>query len=166
MADQPTDANLGPAPLRGVPITVMAQYLKDLSFESPGAPATIGAATELREGSVNVDVKVVPLSGPNYEIVLRVKVEANHDNRIIYVLELEYGGLVQVGEVPAETVEPMLMIEGPRLLFPYARSIVTSLTRDGGFAPLLINPIDFAAMYRDFKRQNRETPPAATATKS
>jgi len=166
MADQPTDATFGPATLRGVPITVMAQYLKDLSFESPGAPATIGAATELREGSVNVDVKVVPLSGPNYEVVLRVKVEANHDSKIIYVLELEYGGLVQVGEVPPETVEPILMIEGPRLLFPYARSIVTSMTRDGGFAPLLINPIDFAAMYRDFKRKNREATLTATASKS
>src|SRR5215510_14747619 len=157
MADQPTDANFGPAALRGVPITIMAQYLKDLSFESPGAPVTIGTATELREGSVNVDVKVVPLSGPNYEVVLRVKVEASHEAKIIYLLELEYGGLCQIGEVPAENVEPILMIEGPRLLFPYARSIVTAMTRDGGFAPLLINPIDFAAIYRDFKRKNRES---------
>ena len=161
MADKPNDANSGPATLRSVPITVMAQYLRDLSFESPGAPTTIGAATELREGSVNVDVKVVPLSGPNYEVVLRVRVEANHEDRIIYLLELEYAGLVQIGDVPAENVEPILMIEGPRLLFPYARSIVTSMTRDGGFAPLLINPIDFTAMYRDFKRKNREA--AATA---
>src|SRR5262249_42401557 len=161
MADQPTDPNLGPATLRSVPITVLAQYLKDLSYESPGAPATIGATTELRDGSVNVDVKVVPLSGPNYEVVLRCRVEANHEGKIIYLLELEYGGLVQLGDVPAEMVEPILMIEGPRLLFPYARSIVTSMTRDGGFAPLLINPIDFAAMYRDFKRKNREAPAAA-----
>jgi preprotein translocase subunit SecB len=166
MADQPTDPSFGPATLRGVPITVMAQYLKDLSFESPGAPATIGTTTELREGSVNVDVKVVPLNGPNYEVVLRVKVEANHEGTIIYLLELEYGGLVQLGDVPPETVEPILMIEGPRLLFPYARSIVTSMTRDGGFAPLLINPIDFAAMYRDFKRKNREAALAATAAKA
>jgi preprotein translocase subunit SecB len=63
-------------------------------------------------------VKVVPLSGPNYEVVLRVKVEANHEGKVIYLLELEYGGLVQIGEMPAETVEPILMIEGPRLLFP------------------------------------------------
>ncbi|HUL07707.1 MAG TPA: protein-export chaperone SecB [Candidatus Acidoferrum sp.] len=165
MADQPTDPSFGPATIRGVPITVMAQYLKDLSFESPGAPATIGVATELREGSVNVDVKVVPLSGPNYEVVLRVRVEANHENKVIYLLEMEYGGLVQIGDVAAETVEPILMIEGPRLLFPYARSIVTSMTRDGGFAPLLINPIDFAAMYRDFKRKNREAAAAATANR-
>jgi len=163
MADEPTDASFGPATLRGVPITVLAQYLKDLSYESPGAPTTIGAATELRDGSVNVDVKVVPLSGPNYEVVLRVRVEANHEGKIIYLLELEYGGLVQIGDVPAEMVEPILMIEGPRLLFPYARSIVTAMTRDGGFAPLLINPIDFAAMYRDFKRKNRDAAAAVVA---
>ena len=161
MADQPTDASFGPATLRSVPITVLAQYLRDLSFESPGAPTTVGAATELRDGSVNVDVKVTPLSGPNYEVVLRVRVEANHEGKIIYLLELEYGGLVQIGNVPAEHVEPILMIEGPRLLFPYARSIVTSMTREGGFAPLLVNPIDFAAMYRDFKRKNREASAAA-----
>ena len=153
MADQPTDSN---AALRGVPITVLAQYLKDLSFESPGAPATIGAATELRQGAVSVDVRVIPISGPNYEVILRVKVEASHEDKTIYLLEMEYGGLVQIGEVPPETTEPLLMIEGPRLLFPYARAIVTAMTRDGGFAPLLINPIDFAALYRDFKRKNRD----------
>src|SRR5215468_1983535 len=163
MADQPTDASFGPATLRSVPITVLAQYLRDLSFESPGAPTTVGAATELRDGSVNVDVKVTPLSGPNYEVVLRVRVEANHEGKIIYLLELEYGGLVQIGDVPAEMVEPILMIEGPRLLFPYARSIVTAMTRDGGFAPLLINPIDFTAMYRDFKRKNRDAAAAVVA---
>lgn len=167
MTDQPTDANLAPGTLRSsIPITVMAQYLKDLSFESPGAPASVGAATELRDGSVNVDVKVVPLIAPNYEIVLRVKVEANHESKVIYLLELEYGGLVQIGDVPADKVEPILMIEGPRLLFPYARAIVTAMTREGGFAPLLINPIDFSAIYRDFKRRNPDATPAAAPAKA
>jgi preprotein translocase subunit SecB len=163
MADQATDATFGSALLRSVPLTVMAQYLKDLSFESPGAPASVGAATELRQGAVNVDVKVLPLGGTTYEVILRIKVEANHEGKVIYLLEMEYGGLVQVGDVPAETVEPLLMIEGPRLLFPYARAIVTNMTRDGGFAPLLINPIDFAALYRDFRRKNREAAQAALA---
>lgn len=159
MPDPATPAASVPAALRNVPLTVLAQYLKDLSFESPGAPATVGAATELKEGSVNVDVRVVPLTAPQYEVVVRVKVEAHNADKVVYLLELEYGGLVQVGEVPAESHEPLLMIEGPRLLFPYARAIVTAVTRDGGFAPLLINPIDFAALYRDFKRKN--APPAA-----
>lgn len=163
MPDQATDTN---AALRGVPITVLAQYLKDLSFESPGAPGTIGAATELRQGAVGVDVRVIPVSGPNYEIILRIKVEASHEGKTIYLLELEYGGLVQIGDIPAETTEPLLMIEGPRLLFPYARAIVTGMTRDGGFAPLLINPIDFAALYRDFKRKNRDTAQAAAPAKA
>jgi preprotein translocase subunit SecB len=109
---------------------------------------------------------VIPVSGPNYEIILRIKVEASHEGKTIYLLELEYGGLVQIGEVPAETTEPLLMIEGPRLLFPYARAIVTGMTRDGGFAPLLINPIDFAALYRDFKRKNRDAAQAAAPAKA
>jgi preprotein translocase subunit SecB len=68
-------------------------------------------------------------------------------------LEMEYGGVVQLGEVPQEAVEPLLTVEAPRLLFPYVRSIATDMTREGGFAPLLINPIDFAALYRDHKRK-------------
>src|SRR5215475_8703351 len=156
MADQATDNPNGGTTLRGVPITIMTQYLKDLSFESPGAPASVGAATELRQGSVTVDVTVNPMQGPNFEIVLRLKVEATHENKTIYLLEMLYGGMVQLGEVPSEAVEPLLMIEGPRLLFPYARAIVTDMTRDGGFAPLLINPIDFAALYRDFNRRRSE----------
>ncbi len=154
MTDQPSDSAAAPTPLRGVPVTVLAQYLRDVSFESPGAPATVGAATELRQGSVSVDVRVNPFGGQNYEVVLRLRVEANHEGRVIYLLEMEYGGLVQIGsQVPPDKVEAMLMIEAPRLLFPYARAIVTDLTRDGGFAPLLINPIDFAALYRDHRRQ-------------
>jgi len=155
MAEQPTANPAEPTQLRGAPITVLAQYLKDLSFESPAAPASVGAATELRDGSVTVDVAVNPL-GSNYEIVLRLKVLASHQGNTIYLLEMLYGGIVQLGEVPPEAVEPLLMIEGPRLLFPYARAIVTDMTRDGGFAPLLINPIDFAALYRDFNRRRAE----------
>jgi preprotein translocase subunit SecB len=163
MADQASTPTATPTSLRGVPITIMAQYLKDLSFENPGAPGTIAVSTELPQGAVNVDVRVVPLTGNNYEVILRVKVEASHEERSLYLLELEYGGLAQLGDVPPEMVEPLLMIEGPRLLFPYARAIVTAMTRDGGFAPLLINPIDFAALYRDFKRQTPDAPPAPAA---
>lgn len=164
MPDPATNTAPGATALRNVPLTVLAQYLKDLSFESPGAPASVGAATELRDGSVNVDVRVFPLTAPQYEVVVRVKVEANNADKIVYLLEVEYGGLMQVGDVPADSVEPLLMIEGPRMLFPYARAIVTAVTRDGGFAPLLINPIDFAALYRDFKRKN--APQAASAAKA
>jgi preprotein translocase subunit SecB len=142
----------------------MAQFLKDLSFESPGAPASVGLATELRQGSVAVDVKVTGMGGTNYEVVVRLRVEATHEGKVIYLLELEYGGLVQIGPVEPERVEPLLMIEAPRLLFPYARAIVTQMTREGGFAPLLINPIDFAAMYRDHRRQAQASPATPAAT--
>jgi preprotein translocase subunit SecB len=131
----------------------MAQYLKDLSFESPGAPGTVGTATELREGAVHVDVRSAPLGGPKYEVILKLRLEAMRHAKLAYLLELEYGGLVQVNDVPPEAVEPLLMVEAARMLFPYARAIVTDLTRDGGFAPVLINPIDFAALYRDVKRK-------------
>ena len=161
MTDKPTETAGAPATPRGVPITVMAQFLKDLSFESPGAPASVGLATELRQGSVAVDVKVTGMGGTNYEVVVRLRVEATHEDKVIYLLELEYGGLVQIGAVEPERVEPLLMIEAPRLLFPYARAIITQMTREGGFAPLLINPIDFAAMYRDHKRQAQAGAPAA-----
>jgi len=163
MADQATDNANAPTALRNVPITIMTQYLKDLSFESPGAPASVGAVTELRQGSVTVDVAVNAMGETNYEIVLRLKVEASHEGRTVYLLEMLYGGVVQLGEVPAEAIEPLLTIEGPRLLFPYARAIVTDMTRDGGFAPLLINPIDFAALYRDFNRRRTEAAQTATA---
>jgi len=164
MADQATDNASAPTSLRNVPITIMTQYLKDLSFESPGAPASVGTATELRQGSVTVDVAVNPMGETNYEIILRLKVEASHEGRTVYLLEMLYGGMAQLGDVPTEAVEPLLLIEGPRLLFPYARAIVTDMTRDGGFAPLLINPIDFAALYRDFNRRRAEAAAqAATA---
>ena len=163
MTDQPTEAAGAP---RGAPITVMAQFLKDVSFESPGAPASIGLATELRQGSVSVDLKVAGMGGTNYEVVLRLRVEATHEGKVIYLLELEYGGLVQLGAVAPEAVEPLLMIEAPRMLFPYARAIVTQLTREGGFAPLLINPIDFAAMYRDHRRPAEQDRPASAPAAS
>jgi preprotein translocase subunit SecB len=164
MADQPTDTTEGQTVIRGVPVTILAQYLKDLSFESPGAPASVGTATELRQGSVTVDVRVTPISGRNYEVILKVRVEATHEEKPLYLLEMEYGGVVQLGEVPQETVEPLLTVEAPRLLFPYVRSIATDMTREGGFAPLLINPIDFAALYRDHKRkaQAEQAPPAGS----
>lgn len=155
-------SNSGPAlpprpPGQLAPLTVLAQYLKDLSFESPNAAAMQGRGEE-PHGSVNVDVRAKPANGGRFEVVLKLRVEANRQGQMAYLLELEYGGLFAVS-APEEAVERLLMVEAPRLLFPFARSIVAQASTDGGFTPLLISPVDFDAIYRS----QRQARPAAGA---
>jgi preprotein translocase subunit SecB len=154
MTDTDTGAPAPATPYRAPPIVILAQYLKDLSFESPNAPAILSQALDVRQGRVGVDLRITPVSPPNFEVVLKLRVEATHEGKAAYLVDMEYAAMVQIGEVPEDKIEPLLMIETPRLIFPYLRALVTQLTREGGFAPLLVNPIDFHALYRDHKKKS------------
>ncbi len=129
------------------PFTVNGQYIKDLSFEVPGAPAIFGEMNANPEIPIHVDVTVNPLSENVFEVVLHLKIDANIEGRPVFIVELAYGGVFTLN-VPEEHVHPMLLIECPRLLFPFARTIVADATRDGGFPPLMIQPIDFVQLYQ------------------
>jgi preprotein translocase subunit SecB len=130
------------------PITVTAQYIKDFSFEVPGAPAIF---VELASGqpdlSVRVDLNAVPLGGANFEVSLQLAVDAKIGEKVAFMVELTYGGLFTLN-VPEEHLQPFLLIEAPRLLFPYARAIISEATSNGGLPPLMLQPIDFALLYR------------------
>jgi len=137
----------------GFPLTVVSQYVKDLSFENPGGPDTLMTLKEVPHGTVRVDVRVQPRTPPEIEIVLFLAVEAKAGDKIAYVSECEYGGVFRLGRVSQEVVLPLIMIEAPRLLFPFARQVLASAISAGGFPPLLINPIDFAALYREKREE-------------
>lgn len=130
-------------------IQINAQYIKDLSFEAPALPMIL---TELKTApaiSVDIDVKANKGGDKLYTVDLTVKTKAvkPDDKKTVFLCELTYGGLVTL-DVPAEHVEPLLLVEIPHLLFPYARAIIANTTREAGLPPLQINPIDFAALYR------------------
>lgn len=129
-------------------IHVLSQYVKDLSFENPGAPNSLRGGEKQPMLNVNVNVNVRPLSQAEFEIELKLDAHANRDEETLFIVELSYAGLFQIRNVPQEHLQPLLLIECPRLLFPFARQIVAESTRQGGFAPLMLDPIDFTALYR------------------
>jgi preprotein translocase subunit SecB len=131
-------------------LAINAQYVKDLSFENPRAPHSLlqppqGAAPELQVG---VDVKAQGLATDVYEVVMTLKIETRMQNEVMFVVELSYGAVVSLINTPQEDVSVALMVETPRIIFPYVRNIVSEVTRDGGYTPLLMSPIDFADIYR------------------
>ncbi|HIJ39015.1 MAG TPA: protein-export chaperone SecB [Rhodospirillaceae bacterium] len=129
-------------------LQVNAQYIKDLSFEVPGAP---GIYAELGSGgpelSVRVDLNAQPFAESRFEVVLQLVVEAKIKEKLVFLADLSYAGLFTLN-LPEEHVQPVLLIECPRLLFPFARNIIADMTRDGGFPPVLLQPIDFMTLYR------------------
>lgn len=147
MSDQPTNgADQNQA--TSLPMNVLTQYTKDLSFENPNAPHSLLPGQPQPQVNIGVDVQVQPMGEDVYEVVLGLRCEAKQAEATAFLVELSYAGLFQLPGLPQEHHRPVLMIEGPRLLFPFARAIVSNMTRDGGFPPLLINPIDFADLYR------------------
>ena len=137
--------NQQPQPIN---ITINAQYVKDLSFENPNAPASLLPSNEQPQLDVNIDVQTRTGPEDSYEVTLHVKADAKIGGKQAFVAELAYAGVATLKNIPAEALQPVLLIEIPRLLFPFARNILADVTRDGGFAPLLLNPIDFADLYR------------------
>ncbi|CAA7614025.1 Protein-export protein SecB [Candidatus Terasakiella magnetica] len=130
------------------PLRVNGQYIKDLSLEIPSAPQIfLDMQGQTPEIPIHVDVDATAV-GPNmFEVVLHLRAEAKLPTKSLFILELDYAGLFTVN-VPEEQVHPVLLIECPRLLFPFARQIVADLTREGGFPPLMLQPLDFVSLYR------------------
>lgn len=147
MADN--DPNGGATPeasqLQMPSIQVAAQYIKDLSFENP----SMGINIQRPQIDFTVDLQARKMqdTGP-YEVVIKMRVTAQQEERTIFLLEIAYGGIFVLDKVPEDVLQPFLLIECPRLLFPYMRRIVSDIVSDGGLPPLMIEPIDFAALYR------------------
>jgi preprotein translocase subunit SecB len=133
-------------PIASLPLQVHGQYIKDLSFETPGPFHQ--TPNEGPSINLNVEVRVKPFNDNTFEVELQISAEAIQKEGRLFILELCYAGIFGVGDIPQETIRPLLLIECPRLLFPYARAIVSEITRDGGFSPLSIAPVDFAEIYR------------------
>lgn len=129
-------------------LSILTQYIKDLSFENPGAPASLQKRDGQPEISINVNVNANPIGEDTYDVTLSLKAEGKSGEKSLFLCELVYGGVFRVANFPKEHMLPMLFIECPRLLFPFARQIVADATRNGGFPPLLVDPIDFAQMFQ------------------
>jgi preprotein translocase subunit SecB len=130
------------------PLVIQAQYVKDLSFEAPATPQIFPQLQQAKPDiHVNCDVQARPFGDGGHEVVLHLRADCKVGDAMAFVVELSYGGLFRLN-VPAEHVNPVLMIECPRLLFPFARQILASATLDGGFLPLMLGPIDFASLYQ------------------
>ncbi|MCC8933229.1 protein-export chaperone SecB [Rhizobium sp. 'Codium 1'] len=128
-------------------LNILAQYIKDFSFENPGAPRSLQARDKAPAININVNVNANPLSDNDFDVVLTLNAEAKDGDKVVFVTELVYGGVFRIAGFPQEHMLPVLFIECPRLLFPFARQIIADATRNGGFPPLMIDPIDFAQMF-------------------
>jgi len=141
-------------------INVLAQYIKDLSFENPNAPRSLQPQ---QQPAINLQINVnsKSLSDTDFEIELTVEGKADAAGTVLFTFELVYAGIFRLTNVPKDAVQAVMMIECPRLLFPYAREIVSSAVRDGGFPPLMIDPVDFVSLYRQKMQQTQAAAPAA-----
>jgi preprotein translocase subunit SecB len=150
----PVDA---PAANSAPQLMVLAQYIKDLSFENPNAPASLQQTTQPQ---INISVNVVtnPLSDTDIEVTLRLEGKAETAGSVMFNIELQFAGVFRIQNVPQEQVQPLVLIECPRLLFPFAREIIATSVRNGGFPPLMLDPIDFVSLYQ--QRLAQQEPPA------
>ena len=146
-------------------VAVRTQYVKDLSFENPAAPKSLSDAAGPPQIQVNVDVEAKPLGGNHYEIGLQITASAKHEEATAFVLELVYAGLFALENIPRDRLETVCLVECPRLLFPFARRVIADATREGGFPPLYLDPIDFGRLYRQHRSAAaiRSGTPAKTA---
>lgn len=127
---------------------ILAQYVKDLSFENPDAPASLRKSDEKPTTDVSIDVQARKGQEEEFEVELRMIVNSKRGEDVLFLFELVYAGIFVLKNIPEESLQPVLLIECPRLLFPFARNIVAETVRDGGLPPFMLDPIDFAALYR------------------
>ena len=147
MTDQSEAANNG-AGAQEPTLNVLAQYTKDFSFENPNAPLSLQGQGKSPAININVNVNANPLGDTEFDVVLTVNCRAEVEKKVLFNVELVYGGVFRIAGFPQEHVLPILFIECPRLLFPFARQIISDATRNGGYPPLMLEPVEFAAMFQ------------------
>lgn len=159
------------------PLVVNIQYVKDLSFEVPGAPQIFTQLKTQPQVNINLDVQARRVQeGQNvFEVSIMIRAEAHEPvgqggngqaapaPATVFVAELTYAGVFTLSGLPDNALEPVLLVECPRILFPFARNILADVTRDGGFPPVLLQPIDFVALWQSRRQQQQQAPAGATA---
>lgn len=143
--------NPTPVAPHNLPLIVHAQYVKDLSFENPGSPNSLRPGQDNPQMDVNINLDARALEDPQipnlYEVVLKLSARANRKDYTAFIAEVHYAIAVSLPEVPQAQHHALLLIEAPKLAFPFARKVLADLTQDGGFPPLLLGPVDFFGMY-------------------
>ena len=137
---------------------INAQYIKDFSFENPNSPGSLQPKTE-PSVEVNVDVQAVSLSDHVYEVSLTTSITGRDETQTLFIIELVYAGIFTFQAESDDNIQPGLLIDCPQLLFPFARSIISSVTQNGGFPPLLLQPVNFAQLYLDSKKDTELNTP-------
>ena len=136
------------APQGAPSLNAMVQFTKDFSFENPNAPRSLGPQEKAPNISIQVNVNAKQLADTDFEVNIMLEGSAGEGTDTLFKFELDYAGIFRLMNIPAEQQHPVVMIECPRLLFPFARQIIAEAVRGGGFPPLYIDPIDFAALYQ------------------
>lgn len=139
-----------PEPVLGLQPTmrILAQYIKDLSFENPNAPTSLGPQTKQPDINIAVNVNARNLGPSDFEVELHIDAKASSEGKVIFAAEVLYCGVFRMENFPENMLHAAVLIECPRMLFPFARQILADATRNGGFPPLMLDPIDFAGMYQ------------------
>ncbi len=137
---------------------INAQYIKDFSFENPNSPSSLQPKSE-PSVEVNVDVQAVPLSDHVYEVSLTTSITGRDETQTLFIIELVYAGIFTFRGESDDNIQPALLIDCPQLLFPFARSIISGVTQNGGFPPLLLQPVNFAQLYIDSKKDSEPSAP-------
>ena len=150
-----------------MPINILAQYVRDMSFENPLAPDALRTDQGQPEMDINIGMDARELKDDQfdhlYEVVLNLRAEARRGAETLFVAELQYGATVAIQGVPEENHHPLMLIEIPRIIFPFARQIMSDMTAQGGYPPLMMNPVDFQALYMERFKDEIEAAKAETA---
>jgi preprotein translocase subunit SecB len=156
--------NGGPTPDLQPQLNVVAQYVKDFSFENPNAPQSLAPTQDQPQIGIQINVSASPMSETDIEVVLKLEGKGENKTGILFNFELEFAGVFRIRNVPQESLNAVVLIECPRLLFPFAREIIATSVRNGGFPPLLLDPVDFVSLYR--QKMAQVTPANAPAAQS
>ena len=155
--------NGGPSADTAPQISVVAQYIKDFSFENPNAPQSLASSQEQPQIGIQINVNPRQMSNTDFEVELKLEGKAEHSGNVLFAFDLNYAGVFRLTNIPQENLGPLLMIECPRLLFPFAREIISNAISNGGFPPLMLNPVDFVGLYQRRLAEMQAAQPATQA---